>query len=596
MRHVLDPSPEQLARPESTRGSAPSSKIIRWERLCWLAALALGFIQALGRRHESADGLAYMGPDGISYLDIGDAYMRGDWYVAVNAMWSPFYSWLLGIWLHLFKPSPFWEFTVVRLLNFLIYAVVLFSFAYFLRALRRDRELRVSGVALPEWSWLVFGYTIFIWTSLFMNRVWRTSPDLLVAALIFLACGLLLRIRAAPNRWQLFAALGIVLGVGFLTKTIMLPLALVFILVAHLLARRAVGFKPALLRALIALLMFLTLATPFVILLSRAKHRLTIGDSARLNYAWYVNGTTRYTHWQGEPTGSGTPVHPTRKIFATPAIYEFSAPPGISYPPWYDPSYWYEGVTPRFVFRQQLAAIARNLTWLYGFLFYRFFLGALTFALFVLLYQSGRWRRVLRNLGEYWFLMVPALTALAMYSAINIEPRYIAPFVPLLALSCLAAVRLAATDETRRWVSGVSLGLGLIFIVAVIPETARLARSALRDLSSGHAAARDVQWQVARELQQRGLQPRDRVASIGNTMFAAWPRLARMRVVAEIPETPGDEAKKFWAVDGQVRAQALSAIAGANARVVVAENAPSWAISEGWQRLGTTNYLIYVLQ
>jgi membrane-associated protease RseP (regulator of RpoE activity) len=253
-------------------------------------------------------------------------------------------------------------------------------------------------------------------------------------------------------------------------------------------------------------------------------------------------------------------------------------------------------VTPRFVFRQQLAAIARNLTWLYGFLFYRFFLGALTFALFVLLYQSGRWRRVLRNLGEYWFLMVPALTALAMYSAINVEPRYIAPFVPLLALSCLAAVRLAARDETQRWVSGVSLGLGLIFIVAVIPETARSARSALRDLSSGHAAARDVQWQVARELQQRGLQPGDRVASIGNTMFAAWPRLARIRVVAEIPETPGDEAKRFWAADGQVRAQALSAIAGANARVVVAENAPSWAISEGWQRLGTTNYLIYVLQ
>ena len=45
-----------------------------------------------------------MGPDGISYLDIGDAYLRGDWYVAVNAMWSPFYSWLAGFWLMLFKP------------------------------------------------------------------------------------------------------------------------------------------------------------------------------------------------------------------------------------------------------------------------------------------------------------------------------------------------------------------------------------------------------------------------------------------------------------------------------------------------------------
>ncbi|HET6671340.1 MAG TPA: hypothetical protein VFH15_14025 [Pyrinomonadaceae bacterium] len=563
---------------------------------CWLTALLLGFLQAWGRRHESADGLAYMSPDGISYLDIGDAYMRGDWYIAVNAMWSPCYSWLTGLWLRLFKPSSFWEFTFVRLLNFLIYAVALLSFAYFLRVLRRDRQLRVTGIALPEWSWLVFGYTIFIWTSLFMNRVSRTSPDLLVAALIFLASGLLLRIRAAASRWQLFAALGIVLGVGYLTKTIMFPLAFVFIFVAYLLARHTMEFKPALLRTAISLLVFLTLATPFLVVLSRARHRFTIGDSARLNYAWYVNGTTRFTHWQGEPPDSGTPVHPTRKIFAAPAVYEFSAPPGISYPPWYDASYWYEGVTPHFNLRQQLTAIARNLTRLYHFLFYRFFLGALTFALFVLLYQSGRRRIVMQNLSAYWFLIVPALTALAIYLAINIEPRYLAPFVAVIALSCVAAFQLAASDETRRLVSGVCLGLVLVFVVSVIPETARSAYSAGRDLSSGNSAARDVQWQVAQGLRQHGLQTGDRVASVGNTMFAAWPRLARVRVVAEVPETPGDEAKKFWAVDEQIRAQALAAIASTNARVIVAENAPSWASEEGWQRLGTTNYLIYVLQ
>jgi hypothetical protein len=27
--------------------------------------------------------------DGISYLDIGDAYWRGDWHMAINAFWSP---------------------------------------------------------------------------------------------------------------------------------------------------------------------------------------------------------------------------------------------------------------------------------------------------------------------------------------------------------------------------------------------------------------------------------------------------------------------------------------------------------------------------
>ena len=595
---VAHPAPDQIKTHEAPSATdfARRPNSTRCERLFWLTALLLGFLQAWARRHVSADGLAYMGPDGISYLDIGDAYMRGDWYVAVNAMWSPFYSWLTGLWLYLFKPSPFWEFTVVRLLNFLIYVGTLFSFANFLRALRRDRQLRNNDASLPEWSWLIFGYTTFIWTSLFMNRVWRTSPDLLLAALIFLTCGLVLRIRTAAARRDLFVALGVVLGISYLTKTIMFPLALVFIVVAYLLARRSIGLKPAVLRAGIALVIFLTLAAPFVIVISRAKHRFTIGDSARLNYAWYVNGTTRFTHWQGKPAGSGTPLHPSRKIFDTPAVYEFSGAPGVSYPPWYDPSYFYEGLTPHFNLRQQVAAVWRNLTGLYSFLLFRPFMVALGLALFLLLYQSGKLQFVMRNLLAYWFLIIPSLIAPALYLLINIELRYLAPFVAVIALCCLAGVQLAATSETRRLVSGASLGLLLFFGLSILPHTARLAYSVMRELSSGSSELTDVQWQVAYELQQRGVQQNDRVASVGNTMFAAWPRLARVRVVSEIPTAPDNEAEKFWAVDEVTRAQALAAIAGTGARVIVAEAAPSWATQEGWQRLGNTTYLIYVLQ
>ena len=598
MRPVLDSASDQLKKPEVQYAPDFARRLnsSRYERLWWLTALLLGFLQAWARRHESADGLSYMGPDGISYLDIGDAYMRGDWYVAVNAMWSPFYSWLTGLWLQLVKPASFWEFTAVRLLNFLIYVFALFTFTYFLRALRRDRQLRITDLALPELSWLVFGYTIFIWTSLFMNRVSRTSPDLLLAALIFLACGLLLRIRTAASRRLLFVMLGIVLGVGYLTKTVMFPLAFVFVVVAYLLARHTIGSKAALLRAGISLIIFLALASPFVIVLSRAKHRFTIGDSARLNYAWYVNGTTRFIHWQGEPAGSGTPLSTTRKIFDAPKVYEFSGGPGISYPPWYDPSYWYEGLAPHFSLRQQVGAVWRSLSSLYNFLLYRFFIVALFFALFVLLYQSGSLALVLQNLSAYWFLVVPSLIGFALYLAINIEPRYIAPFVAILVLSCLAGVQLAATDETPRLVSGVSLGLVLVFVIAVGPPAAHLVYSEVGNLSSERAALRDVQWQVAHGLRQRNLRQNDRVASVGNTMFAAWPRLARVRVVAEIPETPEDEAKKFWDVDEVTRSRALAALGGTGARVVVAENGPSWATQEGWQRLGNTNYLIYVLQ
>lgn len=40
-------------------------------------------------------------PDGISYLDIADAYLVGDLSNVVNGYWCPLYSWLLAVALRL---------------------------------------------------------------------------------------------------------------------------------------------------------------------------------------------------------------------------------------------------------------------------------------------------------------------------------------------------------------------------------------------------------------------------------------------------------------------------------------------------------------
>ena len=52
-------------------------------------------------------------PDGISYLDMADAYVRGDWRAALNGVWSPLYSWLLALMIFIFDPPGYWEFTAV---------------------------------------------------------------------------------------------------------------------------------------------------------------------------------------------------------------------------------------------------------------------------------------------------------------------------------------------------------------------------------------------------------------------------------------------------------------------------------------------------
>jgi hypothetical protein len=606
----------------------------RIERLCWLVAIVLGFLQAWGRRHNSNDGLAYMGADGISYLDIGDAYWRGDWQAAINAMWSPFYSWLTGLTLRLLQPSPYWEFTVVQLLNFAIYLFALLAFAFFLRELKRFRDTRAGDAAdgdaptsnaaapisnaaaptsnanlqaahadaqsaaraLPAWAWLAFAYALFVWTSLSMNRVARTSPDVLVSALIFIASALLLRIRTRRAGWLAYALFGLTLGAGYLAKTFMFPLAFVFLAVSLFASgnvRRAVP------RVALALFVFLAVSAPFVVALSRAKHRLTIGDTARLNYAWHVNRTTPFIHWQGGPTGaSGTPAHPTRKLFDSPAVYEFGAPVAGTYPPWYDPTYWYEGVEPRVSVGGQLKAIARNVLLAYQFMFYRFFPAAIVASLFILFYMSRRsLRRIVRDVSAYWFLLLPALVASSFYMLVHFEQRYFAPFVVVVGMSLFASLRLRRSLESRRLVGALVLVTLAMFALSVGYYSARELYSTVRDLASGRTAARaDVQWQVADELSRMGVARGDGVASIGNAMFNAWPRLARVRVVAEISTRTGGDVEKFWAADAARKAEVIHTFARTGAKLIVAEGIPPWAnATAGWQRIGTTNYYVYFL-
>ena len=313
--------------------------------LFWCIALALGLLQAWAACHHST-----INPDMISYLDIADAYSRWDWSKAINAYWSPLYSWILGVVMFVLRPSPCWELTIVRLVGFGIYVFALACFSLFWFELMRYRrsllaEFAIDGSEnLPEWAWLSLGYTLFVWSSLCLIGIRMATPDMCVAAFVYLAAAVLLRIRLASSKSLMFGLLGVILGFGYLAKAAMFPLAFVFLGVSVFL-----GGKKSLLLVLFAFLSFSVVAGPFLTAISKAKGRLTFGDTGRLNYSWYVNGTTRWIHWQGEGLGVGTPVHPTRKVFDRPAVYEFGSPVGGTYPPWYDPSYWYQGVEVHFI-------------------------------------------------------------------------------------------------------------------------------------------------------------------------------------------------------------------------------------------------------
>jgi hypothetical protein len=91
----------------------------------------------LGAAHTTVAVLQQsMNEDGIGYLDMGDAWFRGDWEMAINGVWSPLYSWILGAVIAVFEPSTRWEFPAAQITNFAIYIAALFCFEFFWRELR----------------------------------------------------------------------------------------------------------------------------------------------------------------------------------------------------------------------------------------------------------------------------------------------------------------------------------------------------------------------------------------------------------------------------------------------------------------------------
>lgn len=521
--------------------------------------------------------------DGISYIEIGEAYFRGDWNAAINTYWSPLYSWLIGLAFQMFQPSPYWEFPVVKLVNFLIYLVALACFSFFLNQLIRVYQAKTTQVAhaqllhIPEWVWVVLGYTLFIWFSIVWIGTGIDTPDMGVSACIYLAAGILLQIQTRPNQWFNFIKLGLVLAVGYLFKAAMFPMAFVFLGTSFLSVNQ---FKRAFPRLIAACLVFTIVAAPFITAMSISKGRLTFGDAGKMNYAWLVNPGLEEIipdqHWQGGPPENGVPKHPTRKIFDNPAIFEFATPIGGTYAPWYNPSYWYEGLKTKFNLSKQVTALLEHLAE-----YNRLFLGPLVFGYVILACIEGNFKRSIQSLSSHWRLLIPALAGLAMLSLVHVKTRLIAAFVVLLIAGVFSSLRLPNSREVKRLVAGLTLAILVILGL-------KLSGTVLPTVALAFRGQSPIAWEVAQNLHQLGIQPGDKIALL-DVEDSSWARLARVRIIAEIPDSDD-----YWTISAARRVSALESVRQTGVRAIVTERR---SLPEGttelatWKQVGAGYYL-----
>jgi hypothetical protein len=544
----------------------------------WVIALMLGLMEVWANRF-------YMGNDGVPYLDMANAYMRGDWHTALNGFWNPLYAWLIGLDFLIFRPSPYWEYPMVQMLNFGIYAATVASFEYLLRgwlAWRRDDEVAVRVIA----------YGLFLWSSLILIGVWTVNADMLVAASFYAALGILLRANHAKTASVLTSVvLGVTLAAGYYSKAVMFPLSLMLLLIAW----RVFHWQ----RALIAAFVFAFLSAPLIAAVSKTTGHLTFGDTGRLNYGWYVTGVA-LRHWQGGPPGAGQPQHPPRILLDSPRVYEFGGVfSEVTYPIHYDDSYWYRGLRIRIDPYRMAGLMGSNLKWILELLARQGGGLLLGWGICFLLYKNRD--RVFWNLSPIWPAWSASIAAILLYSMLHVETRYIGAFEVVLLLAAYTAIRVPG----KRLAAAIVMG-GLLWAVIgsaglTLEARTHAGRSASVSVSSQTARALqklvrhapNVWWQVATGLQELGLHANDKVASVGwsNRRNVLWARLARAHIVAET-----DLDVDFWTLSEIDQQRTLAALARSGAVMAVSDEAPpDPARAVGWRQAGRTNFYAYSL-
>lgn len=562
-----------------------SSTLIRWLFRC--LAVALGLAQIVAARNT-------VGPDARSYLEIARAILRHDWSMAVNAYWSPLYSWLLAACLGMVKPTLRWEFPAAHALAFPVLLGCMAAFEFFWAAILRLRErttctLGLTSPPIPSTQMWVLGYSLFIWMTV-GDLITAINPDLCMTTMILLAAGLLIRIQiAADARRSLYLWFGVCLGVGYMVKAVLFPVAFIFLGMMMAVSARPVRKNYFALAAAI----FMLIASVQITLLSRSKGRLTFSDTGKLAYAWY-NYDLPVQNWQGEPPGSGVPVHPTRKIYDQPAIYEFNGPLRSSYPPWYDPSYWNEGLSPAFRF----AIVAKHaLSGAYevGMILLQPTAWALGIMLIIL---GSEFNETFKGIGAGWYLLFTSAIVFAMHCLTLVQSRYLAPWEILLWGAILAGVRLRR--RTARWYWGVTAVVSLALVGAI-------AHLIYGESVHGFHNDASAEYVTAEGLQRMGLQPGTKVGAIGFDNDAYWAYLARFDIVAEIDT---DETCLFWSESAAIQMKILEKFDQAGASIVVANTGggvrtTSRAVpldlagcsrpSSGWRKIdGSPNYAYFL--
>jgi len=331
-------------------------------------------------------------PDGVAYTTIAQKYLVGNFHDAVNAYWSPMFSWLL---------APILSTGVSLLLGAKILSAIAGA------GLLGSLWMLCNSLGLSPRARAIF-VTAMAPVSLFLATGILT-PDLLSVALAMLYLAIL--IRADYFRLPFSGVLcGIVGGFAYLAKNYTFGFILLHFSVVGLVwfIREAKSRRVVFIKTVSGLLAFSIVCGSWAMVLRHKYGHLTLGTAGTYNHRHF--GPERQGIYYADTHGLTPPVNPT-------AISAGEDSAQRPLPPWSPFQSWK-------YFRYQLWLIYTNLIQLF-FAIERFsFLGIFTLAISIVALIKG-WITDRRPGEPVLVLLLAVLLFPTGYVILHVEDRYL---------------------------------------------------------------------------------------------------------------------------------------------------------------------------
>jgi 4-amino-4-deoxy-L-arabinose transferase-like glycosyltransferase len=536
----------------------------------WVTGSLLGIVLAYTGRY-------FINSDAPIYIEMGEAFLAGNWWGLVNFTFSPVYAVLMAAAQTLLKPDRLSELQVLRGVNVLCLLAAMGACDLFTAVLKKEwNALRQPDTqALPWPAVCLVSYSLFLVAALVMIRVRLMNPDMLVFAVALICMVLALKIGRTPEKLFLWVLLGVSAAVGYLTKAFFFLFSPMVFLLAWL---SALPLKKSITRAILAAVVMLVVSAPLIVALSYRKGGFSYGEGGRHLYALTISG-------------QGDPIFPPRVISERPRALSYNFDVDCTRPGAFDVCYFTIGFQPKYNRPVHFAFAVRNA----GLVFTQnpwLALLILWFAGQLIIGSFRVW--TFRPLHLSLVLIASGIWGTALFCLISMEPRYVAPFVYLGFMGLVVGLRYPATEAKplrRATWSSVLLSACLLGVLAhsAVDQSLRGLVSTQEKASYQEAFSEEVA--VRNLLLKKGLAPKDPVGIVGNPPMY-WARLAHVRILGEMPD-----AKEFMQATTQDRAQAARSMKDAGFKALIGKGRSFRSLhSEGWEQVpGTRDYYVKML-